>query len=128
METISIKLPKWGITEMTGYEPVTTYWQDFSIAERFGIPSIEDTYKQQFHSKLQPNGRDYLTCFNYDHYCLTELVMVLNWKMWSFYDEKKMDFRSPLGNVYKKLYERAKSFAESRLKGDELNYYYRTTD
>ena len=27
------KLPSWNITELTGYEPKTTFWDDFSIAD-----------------------------------------------------------------------------------------------
>ena len=32
MEVLQIGIPKWNITELSGYEPITTFWQDFSIA------------------------------------------------------------------------------------------------
>ena len=34
--------------EEIGYKPITTFWDDFSIADRFGISAIKDTYKRAF--------------------------------------------------------------------------------
>lgn len=31
-----------------GYETKTTFWDDFSIAEMFGINAVRDTYKRAF--------------------------------------------------------------------------------
>lgn len=31
---------------INGYETITTFWDDFSIADRFGIAAIKDTYKR----------------------------------------------------------------------------------
>lgn len=31
-----------------GYEVRTTFWEDFSIADLFGLPSILDTFKRAF--------------------------------------------------------------------------------
>lgn len=36
-ETIQIKVPMWNIESETGYKPRTTFWQDFSIADAFGV-------------------------------------------------------------------------------------------
>ncbi len=33
---------------MMGYEQKTTFWMDFSIADKFGIAAIKDTYKRAF--------------------------------------------------------------------------------
>ena len=46
METLKIVTPKWNIAEITGYEPMTTFWQDFSIADKFGNKAIADTYRK----------------------------------------------------------------------------------
>lgn len=46
METLHIAIPKWNITEFCGYKPLTTFWQDFSIADKFGNNAIEDTFKR----------------------------------------------------------------------------------
>ena len=31
-----------------GYEVQTTFWEDFSIAERFGLSAIQDTFNRAF--------------------------------------------------------------------------------
>ena len=31
MEILKIVIPKWNIAEITGYDPMTTFWQDFSM-------------------------------------------------------------------------------------------------
>ena len=36
----------WNIESMTGYKPITTFWQDFSIADGFGASAVEDTYRR----------------------------------------------------------------------------------
>ena len=36
MEILKIVIPKWNIAEITGYDPMTTFWQDFSMADKFG--------------------------------------------------------------------------------------------
>lgn len=33
---------------MTGYEPKTTFWEDFSTADKFGIDAIKETYNRAF--------------------------------------------------------------------------------
>ena len=38
----------WNIQELTGYEPMTTFYEDFSIADKFGVEAIKDTYKAAF--------------------------------------------------------------------------------
>ena len=92
-----------------GYE--TTFYRDFSIAERFGDSSIEDTFNRAF------NG------WKSNCKYLTELVIVLNHKIfdWAPRNEAR-------GRLYEKLWRKAAAYAEGNLKGDELNYYYRKTD
>jgi len=34
------------IFEMIGYEPKTTFWSDFSIADMFGAEGVKDTYNR----------------------------------------------------------------------------------
>ena len=108
---MSIAFKDWNIQEMTGYEPITTFYMDFSIADRFGVTAVNGTYKRAFsHWKG-----------NYKY--LTELVMALNWKIWEHYEKN-----AALAQVYSALWEAASEWATSHLKGDELAYYYRTTD
>lgn len=94
-----------------GYKQITTFFQDFGIAENFGVAAIKDTYK---------NAMEYAKT---DYQVLTELVMVLNWKVWEHYQTNE-----ELAAVYQGLWEKADAYATSHLKGDELSYFYRTTD
>ena len=65
-----MKIKDWNIEALTGYKPITTYYRDFSIADKFGKKAILETYKKAVqYAKL-----------NYKY--LTELVMALNWKSW----------------------------------------------
>ena len=101
----------WNIEAITGYKPKTTFWDDFSIADHFGEGAIRDTYQMAFD--------------NWKSNCvyLTELVMVLNWKIWAWYE--KDDRKSRL---YQELWEKADAWACENLKDDELSYFYLTTD
>lgn len=37
-------MTKWNIESMCGYKPITTFWNDFEIAEIFGKKAVIDTY------------------------------------------------------------------------------------
>lgn len=96
---------------INGYETITSFWSDFTIADRFGVSAIKDTYKRAFNE-----WKD-----NYKY--LTELVMVLNWKIWQFYEKNNQ-----YAEVYNKLWEEADAYACNNLKGDEAAYFFWTTD
>lgn len=53
-----------------GYTVQTTFWEDFTIADRFGLSAIRDTYNRAFKE------------WNENYKFLTELVLVLNHKIW----------------------------------------------
>jgi hypothetical protein len=95
-----------------GYTPMTTFWDDFSIADRFGEKAIIDTYKRAFAE------------WKHDVKYLTELVLVLNHKIWYYYH----NHNNHLGMVYNDLWQRAYSWCCENLKGDDARYYYETTD
>lgn len=113
LNEFSLKLPKWNVEAETGYKPLTTFWQDFSIADTLGIKAIRDTYHRAF-----SEWKD-----NYKY--LTELVMVLNHKIWQHYDPNK---DNPMAELYNKLWEEADTWACANLFGDEADYYYKTLD
>ena len=48
----------------------TTFWMDFTIADRFGINDVKDTFKRAYEE-----WKD-----NYVY--LTELEIVMNWNCW----------------------------------------------
>lgn len=101
----------WKIKEMTGYTPITTYYTDFGIAERFGASAIRDTYR-----KAKQNWGNNVKYF-------TEIVMVLNWKIWE-HNEHNEEYVS----LYNELWEEADNYAMEHFKGEDLNYYLSTTD
>lgn len=90
----------------------TTFWDDFSIAERFGKNAIVGTYK-----KAMNEWKD-------DYKYLTELVIVLNQKCWFFY---KNGYEG-LSKLYAELYYKAHAYACEHLKGDEMKFYFSVTD
>ena len=101
----------WNIEEMTGYTPKTTFYMDFSIADKFGASAVKDTYNRAFDS--WKDNVEYLT----------ELVMVLNWKIWEHYETNL-----PLAELQQDLYYKTDDWAMSNLKDEDLQYFLRTTD
>lgn len=106
-----MKIVDWNIEAMTGYTPKTTFYTDFSIADNFGKSAIEDTYRRAF-GEWKKNV-----------VYLTELVMALNWKIWEHYGRN-----DEYARLYQELYEKADRYACENLKGDDLMYFYSTTD
>lgn len=104
-------MAKWNIEAITGYKPITTFWEDFSIAEKYGINEIKDTYERIFKGWKE----------NYKY--LTELVMVLNHKIWQWYGKS-----DTYGRLYNDLWQQTDTYAIENLKGEELSYYYQITD
>ena len=94
-----------------GYTPQTTFWEDFSIADPFGLEAVQDTFNRAFEE------------WKSDHIYLTELVLVLNWKIWQHYESNEA-----LARLYNTLWETADAYACDNLEGEELAYFYRTTD
>lgn len=79
----------WGKT----YKRLTTFANDFAIAECFGDDAILDTYKRAV--------RGWIGHYKY----MTELIMVLNWLCWFWHlcDQKDED----LSRLYADLYYQA---------------------
>ena len=105
-------VPRWQVEELTGYKPMTTFWEDFSIADRFGTSAVRDTYRRVFKE------------WKGDYKYLTELVLVLNHKIWQFHQQGKMD----MAELYDTLWRKADSYAVEHLEGAELRYFYRVLD
>lgn len=94
------------------YECQTTFWEDFSIADKFGIEAVKDTYK-----RARAEWGD-------DRIYGTELSMVLNHKCWQHYNAKN----AVLSKLYVELWEEYHSFVLDNWKGEDLQYYLRITD
>lgn len=93
------------------YNFITTFRSDFTIADKFGINAIKDTFNRAFNE-----WKD-----NYKY--LTELVLVLNWKIWEHYEKNE-----EIAKIYNNLWIFADNYAVNNLKDEELSYYYETTD
>lgn len=96
---------------MENYEFKTTFWQDFTIADKFGTDAIKDTFKRAFKE------------WKKDYVYLTELVLVLNWKSWQYHQDNVR-----YSKLYAKLYEDANDYAVQNLKGKEFDYYFEQVD
>lgn len=106
-----IKIENWRIEELTGYVPQTTFYMDFSIAEKFGVEAIRETYTDAF------NGWKSNVVY------ITELTMVLNWKIhrwWQVNEE--------YAKLYDELWSELDAWCCENLKGKDLEYFYKTTD
>lgn len=92
-------------------EFITTFWQDFTIADMFGVDGIQDTYNRAF--------AEWKTDYRY----LTDLVIVLNHKCWQHHGKKQA-----YSELYAKLFYEAKDYAYENLKDEELDYFFHQTD
>lgn len=73
----------------------TTFFQDFTIADYFGVKSVKDTYREAFEG-----WKDDVKYF-------TELVVALNWKLWQHYEKGNEE----LAKVYDELRREADEYA-----------------
>lgn len=116
MATIKITYPQWRIEQETGYKPITSFWRDFSIAERFGVQAIRKTYQMAF-EEWKGNCK-----------YLTELVLVLNHKIFQYWVKDGTDEQNSMALLYNELYQRANIYALDNLHGEEAEYFYKCTD
>lgn len=96
---------------MFDYNYKTTFFNDFTIADVFGIEAVKDTYKRAF--KEWKDNVEYIT----------ELTIVLNHKIW-----QHCETNEPLARVYDKLWRELDTWCCENLKGKDLEYFYQTTD
>ena len=97
--------------EEAGYKVQTTFWEDFTIADFFGVKAIQDTFDRAFGE------------WKKDYKYLTELILVLNHKIWQHYQSNP-----DVAALYKSLWKQADLYAVENLKDDELSYFYEVTD
>lgn len=119
MEVISCNAENFNFNEMTsmceggdaGLRSVV--WQTFETADMILCnEELESFTKDLFESSKE------------DIVILTELVIVLNWKIWQHYDSGNME-RS---RVYNDLWCMADGWCCDNLKGDAAEYFYSVTD
>lgn len=94
------------------YECQTTFWEDFTIAERFGAEAIRGTYRR---ARAE---------WKRDRVYGTELSMILNHKCWYWYGKQNEE----LSRLYAKLWEEYHGWVLENWEGEKLKYYLRVTD
>lgn len=94
-----------------GYELKTTFWSDFTIADAFGVDAIKDTYNRAFNE------------WKHDHIYITELYMVMNWKMFQWFEKDDGKYQ-----IYYELFTTLDEWCMNSLKGEQLDYFIATTD
>ena len=88
------------------------FWQDFTIADAFGLNAIQDTYNRA--SSEWKTNAEYVTA----------LVITLNHKIWYWYDNGNLEY----SKLYDKLWGELDEWCLDNLKGKDLEYYIQTTD
>ena len=106
-----IVLEKLSLEKMLDYKFETTFWEEFSIAENYGVNAVKEHYDLVF-----PQWRDNIRF-------LTELVLVLNLKLFIWFGVD-----DDLGKLYEALYMDADTYALSTFEGNDLDYYLHTLD
>lgn len=103
----------WNIEEYSGYKPFTTYYTDFGIAEWYGESAIKDTYKRA------------IKYWGEDIKWVTEIYMVLNFKIWEHYGRN-----DKLARLYDSLWKKTQSYIYEHYEGNEeaIAYFYRITN
>ena len=104
-------MTKWNAEELCGYTPITTFWDDFSIADCFGKSAVQDTFNRAF-AEWKSNSK-----------YLTELAMVLNHKSWQHYETN-----TALMELYSDLYYVVYDYATENLKSEEIRYFFEILD
>jgi hypothetical protein len=125
-------LPAWGIERETGYKPISTFWQDFSIADaaaRFGCDAID---------AIRTTWKAAVTAFRSDYKMMTELVMVLNHKIWQHHNAavraksegllNQRDHHMRLAEEYDAAWRATDEWCCKHFTGEAAEYYFETTD
>lgn len=114
------KLPEWSMAKGIGYEPKTTFWDDFSIADLYGLGAIHDTFRRAF--------REWQNNVTY----VAELALVLNHKGCFYYaaaerygNDERLD---AIAQVYFAMYHAVNDYAKKHFKDDDAEYYFRVID
>ena len=94
-----------------GHEFISTFVDDFLIADRYGIPAIKDTFKRAWDA------------WHTDPVYCAELVVTLNHAIWRYY-KTRPDF----AEIYKNIWKEAHNKALSQFKGKDFQTYYDIVD
>ena len=94
------------------YDCITTFWEDFTIADHFGTWAVQDTFDTALNE------------WKHDYKYITELAIVLNHKCWMHHFLKN----EALSNLYSNLFYETRDFACKNFTGEAFKYFYKTID
>lgn len=95
-----------------GYKMKTTFWQDFSIADRFGEDAITDTFERAF--------KEWKSSIEY----MTELAIALNYKIWQHFENGNKRF----AEVYDEYWRYTDEYIMENFNDEDVQYYLKITD
>ena len=98
--------------EVESERPSSIFYADFSVAEHYGTNGISDTYRRAFDS-----WKNNVKMF-------TELVAVLNHKLWFWYEAGVEEY----AKLYDKLWKEADEYGNDHFKGDDAKHYFLVLD
>ena len=100
------------ITLPNGYTMTSTFFEDFQIADKFGVKGVEETFENAFNS------------WKCNHVYLTELAIVMSNNSIMHYVHGHME----LSKTYTELYRKIDTYCMDNLKSEELQFYLKATD
>ena len=120
------------LADMNGYERKYTFYSDFSIAEYCEVFKRDTNAVKATYNRVIKSWGSSIKA-------MTEVVMVLNHKMFSFYkvDSKYLgcseEWRIKFMETYQELYEKCVNFIDTQYnKGvfsdADMSYYWQVTD
>ena len=99
------------LKECGGYETISTFYSDLSIADVFGIDAIKDTIKRV---------KD--EWFN-DYKMFSEFVLALNHKSWEWDERREVEGSEEFKKFYIEQYYHFDDYCLDNYKGEALDYY-----
>lgn len=86
------------------------------LYRKHGLQAIQDTFNRAFDA------------WKGDYKYLTELVLVLNHKIFHHYVEKGTEEENEKASLYNELWNKANDYALENLQGEQADYFYHLTD
>ena len=90
----------------------STFYADFSVADVYGEKAIQETYNTAFNN------------WKTNYKMFTELVAVLNHKIWFWYEHGITEY----SELYDRLWKQADAYGCDNLKGEELKHFMMVLD
>lgn len=98
--------------ENFGYETVSTFYSDLTIADFYGEKAVKDTFQRVVKSWFK------------DRDMFTEFVLCLNTKAWQHHGEGHM----ALSALYSDLFYKAKDKVYDEWSKEDIRYFFEMTD